>query len=102
MAKVSWSPEAIQDLFETIEFIALENADLAQEIETEALRKADGRGDFPESSSIVPEVANPNIREILIRGTFRLIYELDEDQILIIAFLRCKRQIQSTIKKRIQ
>ena len=46
--------------------------------------------EFPYSGRIVPEVGKKTIRELLIYS-FRLIYQVREDTILIVAVIHSKR-----------
>lgn len=93
MAQVNWTKPALDDLEEILSYIGMEDRGLAQEIAAEAFGKADDRGFFPEVGAIVPETDNPQIREILVRKAFRLIYEIRGGQVFVLAFVRSKRKI---------
>jgi hypothetical protein len=48
---------------------------------------------FPESGAIVPELDSEFIREVLIKRAFRLIYEISDDRITILGFIRSRKRV---------
>ena len=90
---VIWTEAARTDLDEVAEYVARADPGEAGRIVAEALRRADDRAMFPESGSIVPEANEPQMREVIVKRSFRLIYELSPGQITIIAFIRARRKL---------
>jgi plasmid stabilization system protein ParE len=92
MAQVRWTGPALRDLTELAEYVSSQSAEEAADIVREAMSRADDRGQFAWNGSIVPETDNPNIREVLVKGVFRLIYRIHEDDVFVLAFLRSSRK----------
>ncbi len=54
------------------------------------LEMAESLADFPEMGRIVPELGDKNIRERFVYS-YRLIYQIEDSQILIVAIVHGKR-----------
>lgn len=93
MAQVSWTEPALSDLMEVADYIASQSPDEARTVVQEALAKADSRKDFAASGAIVPEFDDPAIREVLVKDAFRLIYEVREENVFILTFIRFSRRL---------
>jgi toxin ParE1/3/4 len=52
---------------------------------------------FPERGWAVPEIGDPAVRELFVKH-YRLIYEVGEQQIVILAFLHGARQFPETLR----
>jgi len=50
--------------------------------------------DFPELGRVVPDVDDPDVRELFVYS-YRLIYEVTQDCIMILAVIHGKRDISS-------
>jgi addiction module RelE/StbE family toxin len=92
--KVKWSPEAIKDIEAIAEYIARDSEYYAQSVVTEVLTAARNASRFPLMGRIVPEIHDKCIREILIYS-YRLIYLVDTDSILIVAVIHAQRQLKN-------
>src|SRR5690606_29363008 len=99
MAEVNWSQLALADLSEVAAYIAEQSRSEASAVVRSAVERAEERGEFPESGSITPELNDPQIREVLVKNTFRLIYEVIDDRIFVVAFVRSARRISSGFLK---
>ena len=86
MIRVVWSDEAKHDLFDIFAYIQQRSPDQARRV-SEALVAAVARLDnFPESGRVVPEKADPGLREV-IHLNYRIVYEYrsgDTAQILTV------------------
>lgn len=77
--RVTWSREASENLVEIEEFIARDSLERAVRFvdtlidHTEAIL-----ADNPRSGRIVPEIDNPDMRELIYRG-YRIVYRLKGD-----------------------
>ncbi|MDI6776354.1 MAG: type II toxin-antitoxin system RelE/ParE family toxin [Syntrophales bacterium] len=71
--KVIWSYEATDDLDALAEYIARDSSFYAAAFTQQILDTSRSLNEFSERGRIVPELGNPNIRELLIRD-YRLIY----------------------------
>ena len=75
MVKISWTQLAVQDLEDIREFIAQDSERYAIITVNKIFLSADNLLEYPEIGRIVPEIATPRIRELII-GNYRLIYHL--------------------------
>lgn len=75
--EVIWSYEATTDLEALAEYIARDSLFYAAAFVEEILDASRSLDTFFERGRIVPEFANPNIRELLVRE-YRLIYSIQE------------------------
>ena len=75
MARLNWTPQAKQDLIAIAEYIAQDSNKYAK-IQVQRLRnRARQLVKFPESGRIVPELEDPEIRELIL-GNYRIVYRL--------------------------
>jgi len=63
MARLTWTPQAIDDIDAICEFIAKDAPRYAQVFATQVLNAAEKIETFPMAGRIVPEVDRQNIRE---------------------------------------
>ncbi len=91
---VKWSQEAGDNLFDIEEFIARDSVERAVRFidalidQTEAILS-----DNPRSGRIVPEIGNPDIRELIYRG-YRIVYRLNADRIDILTVFEGHRLLR--------
>jgi toxin ParE1/3/4 len=91
--RVVWTDIALEELREVAEYVAQSDSPEASVIVSSALSEADQRAVFPESGAIVPEVGSEVIREVIIKRAFRLIYEVSDDRITILGFIRARKRL---------
>jgi plasmid stabilization system protein ParE len=70
------SPAARRDLRDIVRYISLDSPSRAISFGQFLLTQARKLGAFPEMGRVVPEIAEPGIREIIVRS-YRVIYRLD-------------------------
>ncbi len=87
---IDWSPEAVEDLEAIAEYIARDSRFYAQSVVRKMLEMAESLADFPEMGRVVPELSDKNIREHFVYS-YRLIYEIRDSQIVIVAIVHGKR-----------
>ena len=87
---IDWSPEAVEDLEAIAEYIARDSRFYAQSVVRKMLEMAESLADFPEMGRVVPELSDKNIRERFVYS-YRLIYEIRDLQIVIVAIVHGKR-----------
>lgn len=81
---VVWSPLALEKLGDAAEFISLDDPVTAENWVNDVFDKTELLGTMPEMGRLVPELHNPNYREIIF-GNYRIIYSIGlEIQILTI------------------
>ena len=79
MVKINWTSQAKNDLISIAEYIAKDSQKFAK-IQIKIIRSRTNQLiKFPNSGRIVPEISDPEIREIII-GNYRLIYRTVSDQ----------------------
>jgi plasmid stabilization system protein ParE len=90
VTEVRWTQQAADDLAAVRDFIARDSAVYAQLV-VERLYSAVGQlRDFPDSGRVVPERAQPHLRE-LIRPPFRIVYQRHPEIVEILAIVRSSR-----------
>ncbi len=87
---VKWSKPAKLDLKQIHDYIARDSKFYAQKVSAEIVGKSDKLKSFSEVGRIVPEIGDPNIRELLIYS-YRLIYEVFPNKVEVLALIHSKR-----------
>ena len=67
------SPRAIRDLEETVRYISHDNPAAALKLGHALIARARSVGAFPEIGRVVPEIGDPEIREVIFRS-YRIVY----------------------------
>ena len=82
--RVTWSREASENLVEIEEFIARESLERAVRFVDALIDHSEAiLTDNPKSGRVVPEIGNPDMRELIYRG-YRVVYRLKEDALEIL------------------
>ena len=85
--EVVWAESAREALDEVIEYIARDSRPAASvQVLEEALRAGASLATLSERGRIVRELNDPAIRELLV-FKYRLLYEVEDHRVLIVAFL---------------
>lgn len=92
--EVKWSPEAIEDLESIAEYIARDSGNYARAVVTEILSVSRNIRESPLIGRVVPEVGDESIRERFIYS-YRLVYRVESDLILIVAVIHGKRLLEN-------
>jgi len=79
------TPQSLADLQEIVAFIARDNPERARTFGNELIDKALSLTTFPDRGRIVPELADPDVREI-IHSSYRIIYEQMPDAVYVLRF----------------
>ena len=74
--QLTWSPSARLDLKDIAGFIAEDSPSAAERFVNGLLQAVERLADFPESGRIVPEFADPTVREV-VRKPCRIVYRVD-------------------------
>ena len=91
--KVVWSYEATDDLEAVAEYIARDSSFYAAAFVREALDVSRSLNEFSERGRIVPELANPDIRELFVKE-YRLIYSIEESRVVVLGLIHGKRDLK--------
>lgn len=91
--KVVWSYEATDDLEAVAEYIARDSSFYAAAFVREVLDASHSLNEFSERGRIVPELANPDIRELFVKE-YRLIYSIEESRVVVLGLIHGKRDLK--------
>ena len=91
-SKVVWSPSAIHHFSSWVHYIAKDSLKAAEKERSLILKAAARLESFPLSGRVVPELGNPNLREVIC-SSIRLIYEIQDKAVRILAFHHAKRRL---------
>lgn len=91
--RLIWSPEAVEDLEAIAEFISRDSAFYASSVVTKMLAVSRSLTDSPLIGRIVPELDDNQIRERFVYS-YRLIYRVRDDEILVVAIIHGKRLVE--------
>ena len=83
MAEVRWTLQALDDVEAICLFIARDAPQVAAVFAQRAFDAADRLAQFPRSGRTVPELKNPDFREVIL-GSYRLIYRLRSGDVQIL------------------
>ncbi|MBM3221531.1 MAG: type II toxin-antitoxin system RelE/ParE family toxin [Candidatus Rokubacteria bacterium] len=89
--EVVWSDPAWEDLEAAAEYIARDSEGYAAAFVEEIKAAATSLSEMAERGQIVPEIGDPSIRELLVRP-YRLIYQLTDRQVRILAIIHGARR----------
>ena len=90
--KVEWTDPAWDDLAGIAEYIARDSEYYAAAFVQEIKEAAASLAEFAERGQIVPEFADPSIRELLVKS-YRLVYRVSEKRVVILTLIHGARRI---------
>ncbi|TFH86777.1 type II toxin-antitoxin system RelE/ParE family toxin [Billgrantia azerbaijanica] len=93
--QVEWSPEALEDLELIAEYIERDSPFYASAVVSKLVDTARGLPDLPEMGRVVPELGVDFLRERFVYS-YRLIYRVDPERILVLAVIHGKRLLENT------
>jgi toxin ParE1/3/4 len=96
--KLSWSPEALEDIEAIASYIERDSPWYAQMVAIKIFAVADAIPEFPEIGRIVPELGIGNIRERFVYS-YRLIYRIESSRIVVAAVIHGSRLLESLAKR---
>jgi len=91
--KVIWAYEATADLDVLTGYIARDSFFYATAFVQEILTASRSLDQFAERGRIVPELCDPNVRELFV-GDYRLIYAIEEHSIDILGLIHGRRDLK--------
>ncbi|MCB1741710.1 MAG: type II toxin-antitoxin system RelE/ParE family toxin [Gammaproteobacteria bacterium] len=91
---VVWSRAALDDVEDIASFIARDSAAYAQAVVGRIVDVTRRISDHPLAGRIVPERADERYRETFVYS-YRLIYRVDTDRVLIVAVIHGKRLLSA-------
>ena len=91
--RVDWSRRALNDLESIAEYIAADSPTFAGIVVKKVVSQTKLLAKFPRLGRKVPEFDDENIRELLVYS-YRIIYRLQDDTIVVAAVIHGKRILQ--------
>ncbi len=92
--KVVWSPEAVEDIRLIAEYIERDSGFYSRAVVRKILDVSRSIINLPLRGRVVPEVGDDNIRELFVYS-YRVIYQIQKSQILIVAVIYGKRLFEN-------
>lgn len=96
--RLAWSPEAIEDIEAIAAYIERDSPHYARVVASRLVEVAETIPDFPKMGRVVPETGDRNLRERFVYS-YRLIYHLQTDRILIVAVIHGSRLLQPFLQR---
>ncbi len=96
---VIWSEESLQDIDSIAEYISRDSIHYAQRVVDEIFTIMETIQTQPEMGRVVPEIGQPHVREHFIYS-YRIIYEIQGDQIYVLAVIHGGRLLKREILKK--
>jgi plasmid stabilization system protein ParE len=91
---VKWTKPARSDLKQVHDYIAQDSTFYAKKVVDEVVAKSELLSEFPQLGRVVPEIDDPNIREVFVYS-YRLIYEIQKGDVTILGLIHGKRDFSS-------
>ena len=91
---VEWSGPAKRDLKQIHDYIAQDSKYYAKNVVRNIVNKSETLETFPKVGRMVPEINDPNVREIFVYS-YRLIYEVTPKRVEILAIVHGKRDFSN-------
>lgn len=99
MVEVRWTLQAADDLETIAKFIAKDSCHYARLFVLEAFKSINQIAAFPYSGRVVPELADPSIRENIL-GNYRIVYRFRKGAVEILTIYHGARLLSSNLKQR--
>jgi len=91
--RIVWARRAVQDLEAIASYIAQDSPAYANNVVRSVVNQTKTLANFPRAGRKVPEFDDEDIREVF-AYSYRIIYQLQQDEILIAAVIHGKRILQ--------
>jgi toxin ParE1/3/4 len=91
--EVIWTSGARAELDEILAYIAKDSLPAAQAFLQEILEVADSLETLSHRGRMVPELQQPNVRELLVKR-YRIFYEIHEHEVLILGVIHGAREFK--------
>ena len=92
--KIKWTHEALDRLIEIEEYISKDSPSRAVQFVDQLIEHAEVLSDKPRIGRTVPELANPDIRELVIKK-YRIVYRLKANRIEILTVFEGHRLLRA-------
>ena len=93
---IEWAESAITSVADQVEYVAKDSPGYAATLVARAEKAANSLNQFPNRGRVVPEYGDASLRELFV-DRYRLIYRVEEDRILIVAFVHGARDLAAVL-----
>jgi toxin ParE1/3/4 len=94
--KLRWTTQAVEDMEAIRKFIANDSDAYADLVVARLLESVERLEHFPRSGRIVPELSDPQLREI-IEAPYRIVYRVRDETVEILTVFRASRLLPSAL-----
>ena len=89
--RIIWSPTSRKKIEELVDFIAADNLDAALALVEEIESRVQNLKNHPSSGRILPVLNDEMVRELIIRGNYLVVYEIQGGRIEILTIRHAKQ-----------
>jgi plasmid stabilization system protein ParE len=97
--RVKWTETARNDLGHEADYIARDSKHYAAALVQQAKELARSLANWPERGAVVEDLNDPNLREILVGNSYRMIYHVGPTRIHIVGFIHGARDLPALWKR---
>lgn len=97
--EVVWAQSAVNDLLEAIEYIAKDSPSYAATLASRADAAGASLVELPDRGHRVREYRDPNVRELIVGRSYRLIYQVVGETVVITAFVHVARDLERLVER---
>ena len=98
MANVIWTPEALQQLGEILDYLAEVAPDYGDALSVELDEAVDSLSRFPQMGRAVPEFARDDVREVII-DNYRLVYVVRPNAVRIASLFHGAMDVATRLRR---
>ena len=98
MAEIIWSDEALEDINNIAEYIAISNILAAKALVKRIFNKIERLAEHPLSGRIPTEISDLNYREVIVNPC-RIFYKVEDGKVYIIFVMRQEQDLKRYIYK---
>jgi plasmid stabilization system protein ParE len=95
---IEWAESALEGLTEAVEYIARDSPSYAASLAIQADRAAASLSEMPHRGRRVREYHDPDVRELFVGKSYRLIYRVGTHVVSIIAFVHTARDLAKYVQ----
>lgn len=96
---VIWTEPAFQDLEEIVDYIRRDSPRYAENVASSIYHQSETLSSFPLRGRVIPEMNRPDLREIF-SYSYRIMYQVREDKVIILSIVHFSRDFLSQKKTR--
>ncbi len=91
--QIIWTQEALEQLTAIEDYISKDSPERAAKFVDQLIEQAESLPDSPRMGRVVPEIANPGIRELIFKK-HRIVYRLNENYVEILTIFEGHRLLR--------